>query len=468
MTETDAATDRASLVPGAHRLIRAIDGKEGPFAGTLITYDEGVAVCVDVERLTHWSGWAFSDADHICGVLDIRRRADGHDALLPWCTQRVEAFLGRRRASESPLTPGELGTLVVSLLRGVRELGSDADAVGDWWLTGDGRPLFVHGEGGTARALTAALINNLTHQQPDRATLRILEEMTTALRQPRHPAEDDRRWEEQLFARAAPRALRLDVFAPERVSDIAPRLVAIDATARPVDGIRRRQRARDRTRDNGVATRTRERLSALAAGAHQAAVRLFSRAARQDDSTTRPVDTAKQTPKMTRGRSLLLAGSLGAVVLLVGLLWPSDSGNDPAEASQKEATSETPNDVATAPAPTPTPTESASSPAKGGAALDAVPALLDGIAVCVTAAAGQCPSAVADGADTPSDGAATQGSSASTATLVDDYGDVAVIRLTPTVVEGSDAERAEQMMVLERRNEIWLVRDVYDVANQPD
>lgn len=462
------------------------------FAGTLITYDEGVAVCVDVEQLTQWSGWAFSDADHICGVLDIRRRADGHDALLPWCTQRVEAFLGRRSASESPLTPGELGTLVASLLRGVRELISDADAMGDWWLTGDGRPLFVHGEGGAARALTAALVNRLTHQQSDRATLRILEEMMVALRQPRHPAEDDRRWEEQLFARAAPRALRLDVFAPERVSEVAPRLVAADVTARAAESGRRRRRdevrgdgmlARQRDRGHGVG-RLRERqaakspsirLIALVAVARQGAVRLFNRAATQDDAMTPRVDTGKRTPKMSRGRALLLAGSLGAVVLIVGLLWPSESGDDPAEASQKVAVSESPTDGATGetPTPTPAPAESTAAPADGGAAVDAVPALLDGIAVCVAAAAKQCPDAVAEGARIPSDGAASQGASGSTATLVDDYGDVAVIRLTPTGIEGSEAEGterdgAEQMMVLERHNEIWLVRDVYDVVNQPD
>ena len=77
MTETDAAADRAALVPGVHRLIRAVDGREGPFTGTLVVFEESVAVCVDVDRLREWAGWAFSDAEHVCGVLDVRRPSLG-------------------------------------------------------------------------------------------------------------------------------------------------------------------------------------------------------------------------------------------------------------------------------------------------------------------------------------------------------------------------------------------------------
>src|SRR5690606_35603853 len=114
-------------------------------------------------------------------------------------------------------------TLVASLLRGVREIGDGAaDAVGEWWLTGDGRPLFVHGAGGSARARTAGLVERVLDHTSDRATVRVLEEIVSALRERRHHADDDARWESQLFATAAPRALRLDVFAPERAEDVAP------------------------------------------------------------------------------------------------------------------------------------------------------------------------------------------------------------------------------------------------------
>ncbi|QNA91225.1 hypothetical protein [Microbacterium sp. Se63.02b] len=54
--------------------------------------------------------------------------------------------------------------------------------------------------------------------------------------------------------------------------------------------------------------------------------------------------------------------------------------------------------------------------------------------------------------------------------LVDEYGDVAVVRLLvdPTAEGKADADTAEQLMVvLIRAHEKWLVRDVYDVADQP-
>ncbi|WP_426182986.1 hypothetical protein [Microbacterium sp. TWP3-1-2b2] len=481
MNETDAAADRASLVPGVHRLIRAIDGKDGPFSGTLVAFDETVAVCVDAEQLGGWAGWAFSGSEHVCGVLDIRRRADGHDALLPWCTQHVETFLGRRDASDSPLAPGELGTLVASLLRGVRELGPDADVVGDWWLTGDGRPMFVHGEGGSASARTAALIERLARRQADRATVRVLEEASAALRQPRHPVGDDRRWEEHLFARAAPRALQLDVFAPERASDITPRLVAADVSAQESESGRRRRRAgenrttalkgtawrsdRDRSRSRRRQERTqqeersnrrrmldglrrRERSVPDTSGVLRAlADRARTRLERLREGPVvrrRPEhDAARaQPPRPSRRRSVLVAGSLGAAVLIGGLLWPSDPGETPAEASSQKvqepdgsdggAASGEDAEVPPTSNPDPVPSEPQS---ESGAALDALPALLEAVSVCARDAVEHCADAVAEGARTPSDGVAVLGPSGSTATLVDDYGDVAVIRLTPIASE---------------------------------
>src|SRR5690606_23947996 len=57
MTQTDAAPDRSSLVPGVHRLVRAVDRNEGPFSGALIVHEDGVAVSVPVAELAGWDGW---------------------------------------------------------------------------------------------------------------------------------------------------------------------------------------------------------------------------------------------------------------------------------------------------------------------------------------------------------------------------------------------------------------------------
>jgi len=448
MTETDAAADRFTLVPGAHRLIRAIDAKEGPFAGTLVTYGDGVAVVVPIDRLAQWPGWTYSDAEHVCGVLDLRRRADGHDALLPWCTQRVESFLGRRQIADAPLVPGELGTLVASMLRGLRELGGEEAASGDWWLTGDGRPIFVHGDGGAPRSRTASLVERAAQHTADRATIRIIDEIVAALRQTRHHVGDESRWEAELFAIAAPRALRLDVFAPERVSGAGVQRM-VSAQAMPATRAERRQR-----KDDGGTHRLRE----LFIASREQLSRAVSLLDRRENKRA-------QTPsKPSRRRSLLLAGGLGAAVLAVGLMWPSGGAEDDAEAASRPAT------VPVAPSDTPEePLEGDDAlgneePLGGdealddGEALEALPSLLSALQQCVDDSASTCPEALTEQSQIPSAGVVVQGADASSAVLVEDYGDVAVVRLTP------EAEGAEQMLVLERHNELWLLRDVYDVA----
>jgi hypothetical protein len=52
---------------------------------------------------------------------------------------------------------------------------------------------------------------------------------------------------------------------------------------------------------------------------------------------------------------------------------------------------------------------------------------------------------------------------------VDVYGDVAVIRMRSASADGDGEGRAqhERMIVLVRIAEKWLVRDAYDVADQP-
>ena len=475
MTEMDADADRTGLVPGAHRLIRALRGSEGPFEGALLGHEDGVAVSVDAEALAGWGGWAHSGADHICGVLDVRRTRDGHEALLPWCTQRVEAFLGKRQAAGENLSPGEIATLAASLMRGIRELGSDAEGSGgEWWLTGDGRPLFVQGEGGAARAQTAGLLDRIVEHTADRPTVRVIEEMAGALRERRHHADDELRWEQELFAQAAPRALRLDVFAPERARDVGTRRQAGPATgARSAVRVRRRvTRAHDsperRLIDTvrGAARGVVERLSALFARVHRC--------------VRRPRGTAPAPARRSHRRPLMLAAPLAAVVLIAGLMWPQGEDTGAAEAAQRSVDtgeaaaelSEDPAPDATEPAGEPETDESESDDSEAPKpvddpedALSAVPTILDTLETCAGAEAETCPSVLVDGVTGPTDGLAAQGSHASTATLVDDYGDVAVVRLTATA-EGSSA--AEQMLVLERRDEKWLVRDVYDVAHQPE
>ncbi|MGO2932907.1 hypothetical protein [Microbacterium sp.] len=479
MTETDAAVDRSVLVPGAHRLIRTVDRDEGPFAGALVGYEDGVAVCVDAADLAGWGGWSHSDGEHVCGVLDLRRRPDGHDALLPWCTERVETFVGRRRTADAPLAPGELGTLVASLLRGIRELGTDAaQAEGDWWLTGDGRPLFVHGDGGGARARTAALVERISGHTNDRATGRVLTEIISALREHRHHDDEDARWEEQLFAIAAPRALRLDVFAPEKAADLATRRsTRLDlGTAQRTRGHAGRDRG-ERADRVGGRLRVRAALDGLIECSRALSARVRERPwpAARAEARKKPRDGAQKKERVSirpRRRPLIIAGSLAVAVLAVGLLWPEGQEDEPAVAAQTENApptaepAETPDPTGSAaPEPTESPAEAADDPVAADDALTATPVLLDTVAACVEMADATCAEALAAGVALPTDGLIVQGAGGSTAALIDDYGDVAVVKLVP----GESGEgAAEQMIVLERREKKWLVRDVYDVAHQPN
>lgn len=479
MTQTDAAADRSSLVPGVHRLVRAVDGKEGPFAGALIAHEDGVAVSVPVAELAGWNGWAYSGSEHVCGVIDVRRRVDGHDALLPWCTQRVEVFLGRRRAAEELLAPGEVGTLVASLLRGVRELGDEAsETVGEWWLTGEGRPVFVHGGGGSVRAGTAALIDRIAPHTVDRATVRILDEVAAALRDRRHHPEDDARWEAQLFALAAPRALRTDVFAPEKVVDLVPRR---SLRAGAVDGAEpRRLRARTIRERRDRWAPVRAGLAEVRGRSHELVARLRRRT---DPEASRGEPRDREAVHRSRRRPLILAASLAAIVLVVGMMWPD--GQEAEQADAATLVSDTaggraaegpraaePTEASEAPEPPtaempetpadPAPEQSASGDADD--ALAALPALLKMIEVCAAEQAETCP-ALSEGVALPVEGLVVGGPSASEATLVDDYGDVAVVKL---IAGQEQRDAAAQMLVLERREQKWLVRDVYDVAHQPD
>ncbi|QEA30630.1 hypothetical protein FGL91_14655 [Microbacterium sp. CBA3102] len=51
--------------------------------------------------------------------------------------------------------------------------------------------------------------------------------------------------------------------------------------------------------------------------------------------------------------------------------------------------------------------------------------------------------------------------------LVDEYGDIAVVRVAVDAEADAANTSGRLIMVLLRTQEKWLVRDVYDVADQP-
>src|SRR5690606_35636001 len=89
-------TDTALL--DAHRHVRRLADGEGPFAGAIVADGDRMCVLSDVGVLGDWVGWRYAGAEHVAGPLDLVRRDDGQDVLLPWCLERVTSVIGRRIA----------------------------------------------------------------------------------------------------------------------------------------------------------------------------------------------------------------------------------------------------------------------------------------------------------------------------------------------------------------------------------
>ncbi|MDQ0648433.1 hypothetical protein QFZ53_002629 [Microbacterium natoriense] len=464
-TETEGGT---ALVPGAHRTIRVLGADEGPFRGALVTAGEAVAVMTDADDLSGWAGWSYAGSDHVAGPLDLVRRADGHGVLLPWCTETVDAFLGRRAAIGAPLTAGEASTLVVSLIRGVGEVVDEGDH-GCWWLTDGGRPVFVIGEGDDVRDAAAAVVDRVHREGSDRALGRLLAAVRDGLRdgrdRPRMSPMQLERWEAELFEIAAPRALDTAMHAPERVRGIE---MLREGGIRPPTT---RRASRSSARQGVFGARLRPAVADAAERVHRAGSALSARFRRRERDLAR---TASGTASPPPRRKIMIAGACAVVVIAGGLLWPGGATGEAASSaapSRSPASDEGPNPTGSSANPNADdPAESPRPPDPQGTSDDpvvAATALLEEIASCADRGDTTCEGAVASGAAGIVDALGEASESGAPATeLVDAYGDIAVIRLSPA--SGTAEETAgELMLVLVRLAEKWLVRDVYGVADQP-
>ncbi|MGM1016408.1 MAG: hypothetical protein ACQEW8_02580 [Actinomycetota bacterium] len=463
MTDSFPQDSPRALVPGAHRLVRVLGEHEGPFAGALVTRGSDVAVAADADEYAGWASWAFAGAEHVAGPLDVARRHDGHDVLLPWCTERVSVFLGRRRSSGDALTSGEVATLGASLLRGVREIGTRPSA-GEWWLADDGRPLFVFAGGSSVRDSAATLIEALIADVTDRALRRVLGEIEAGLRQPRVGAGEEERWERELFEIAAPRPLRTAPVheatrnrrsQPDWSDVMVPRREAVHTRGQRVSERTSRLRA---VRDTAWAIVHHGRDAA-----RSWRMRRSDRAAAPQTSGASDRSARRVVPR-SRRRSLIVAGAAAAIVLCVGVLWPQD-GPSEADAVAANTRSAPATPVPTADPETASPSatpsvEGTEDDAEGPVSL--TPRLLVEISACMRAGDDVCESAVAAGSARVLDGRGLTDEALSvSAELLDDYGDLAVVS-----VQSDDGAR--RIVVLVRQEQNWLVRDIYDAADQPE
>lgn len=446
------------LQRGYRTLRRVSAGADAPWAGTIVsTTADGSGVLVDAASLPgEWRGWDAAPSGHVLAPRDVVRRADGHDVLLPVCTERAVDFLERRRARRMPLSAGEGVTLCISVLRGLAEAEGrlEADSTplkGTWWLTDEGRPLLATDAGeGSAREASIDMLTRVCADVPDLA--RPLAEAIAAVRRGSLVREIDR-MEPSVFDAAAPEPLATTVLA---TSSLASTSVAASAFG-PASA-----RAVARDIDDGLAGAS----SSVREGWGTSMLRhvdadwadAFSRATTGVWRALR-----ERRPRAGHRRPLLAATAVAGVILVGGLMWPVGD-EKPATADADSGSSSSAAPVTTSdvvPPSTATASAAPNDPTDTGLPADlAVVAadLLSSRSDCIDDMA--CLEHVMQSPDTslPA-GVIDRAADARVVSIVDDLGGLAVLR-----VDAVDAAAPSQLVVIVRRDERWLLRDVYDVT----
>lgn len=447
---TESGQDRLSR---GYRVIRVLaGGAESPWRGSLVCGPTGeMGVTVDAGLLgAEWVGWTAAVTGHVLTPRDILRRPDGHDVLLPVCTERVEEFLARRAATGADLTSGEAVTVAVSLLRGWAELQeTPSDVRGAWWLTDHGRPVFASDSADRAVAeATIELLSDLTRGVPELADA--LAEVIDPVPDPRRLDRALERAEGRVFSIADPVALATTTFGPKRV--------------------------RDRMLPEG------RRIEEEAPAPNRPWQLAFARHLDADwadlvsQTTTGLWRSVRARRPGGRRRPWLLAGGLAAAIVAGGLLWPTGPGGpataDGAASRDAEAPSPVPSPSA-APVPMPDPTargdaeDATHDDSTGGIEpSEGAPADLASIADALLAGRSACggESACLEGVLETADaqfppGVVDLAAEERSVTLLDEFGGAAVLR-------AEAAGGTPQLVVIVRADGRWLLRDVYDVAQQ--
>jgi hypothetical protein len=419
--------------------MRRVSEPEAPFTGWLARVGDTVVQLVDTSHLRGWPGWR-ARGEHVLSVQDVARTSSGngdgtdagHEAVLPWCVERVETFLARRDAAGAELSAGEAVTILVSLIRGCGA-ARGTDLRGVWWLTQDGTPVFVCATDSVAETIgdsAAFLVERIARSRPVTATWR-LDQVVARLR----GGEDAAGSEAHLFALAGPDPLVLAPLTPRRAADArragVVEVVAPDRRPSPFDRLLRRHV------DSGVGEMVSDAWEAARRGAERARRRV--------------------------ARPWLVAAGIAGVVVVGGLAWPNST---PPAANARPLASE----AAVSPSPGAV-NEGASQAHPGdgaGGALTAdelaqddparaLGAALDALKEC--ADAGCAAEFFEDPSTTdPPSGAVDLPAAERTIALLDDLGGVAILS-----VAGADATVPAQLVVLVHVAERWVIRDVRDV-----
>lgn len=398
-----------------------------------------MVLVIDRETLVDWGGFAHAGDGHVLGVRDIVRRPDGHDVVVRLPIERLDRLIARRHLAGDALADGEIVTLAVSVVRGLDALHVSDEGLGQWWLLDGGRPALVLGAGEeTPLRASSRLLTDAAAHAPDSEVATILRRFVAdVLDRPRRGT--------------ALQGVEAELFA---VAQSAPLRASAAASAVPVRAPRESQEHVDDVRAGSWAGGFVFHLDARLAARISDAWTAWRRRFRSSGTSSR--------------RGVLVCGALvAAVVLGVGVLWPSDdsggasagiepSGNPSAAIAPSPATSADAD-----PAGEETPTSDATVTGSGAdASVEVLASLLDARDACAgegcRAALWEDPSRDVTGGAIDADRADRR------ITLLDAFGDLAVLR-----VEHVDGATAPQLVTIVRMEQQWRVRDVYDAADPP-
>ncbi|WJL95632.1 hypothetical protein QSU92_17250 [Microbacterium sp. ET2] len=450
------AIDSEHALLRSYRPVRRLDDTSAPWPGEVVRDTEGAAwLLVDASALgTHWAGWRASESEHLLTPADLVRTAAGHAALFPICSERVIDVVRRRSEDDDPLSAGEALTLAVSVLRGHLDAGATAgETAGTWWLTDEARPVLALQPAGPSES--AEIFRLLVGGFP--AWSDVLRDGLAALAQADLHERDAQALEARLFALTAPQPLRVGAKSIPSLRDGA----VLGVTARPLP-TRRGSRAAARAaaagdiRGQGLLARVSTLMDRD----------LGETVSRATTGVWRAVNVRR--PR-SRRRGLIVAAGAAAMVLAVGLTWPSDA--EPPAAAEPVVTAREP---AQGSSPSPTFDADTDASSTDTAIDDAAPPpatpdhlivvtdeLLSARAAC-DAEAACLAEMVADPTRALPRGAADLPADARAVTFLDDLGGAAVLRVDATDTAG--ASPASQLVVIVRIGEHWVIRDIYDAG----